>query len=1438
MLKRLFKKKDKIEEIEEMILHLRQVNKLDALGGIGRDWYSANFLMRGNGTASKDYILKNNKKIFGPYNKKKPRGEGLKMGKEYITYSSIPIHGSDYDWARLECNRLEDGYYNEEDIKFITFIQDTYKNSQGLKPVKPTEVRGQSVHRPGLKRLYERAILMQKEYSNNEMWDKQIKIYEEQMQWAQKDNYGRVYNYFVVKMRPKIDNSKILPNILSRNNDYDKDWHVDPLFETDDLYNILDTALKKHIIEIGQKFVKNTNIRIDKEEFKHNIDHIIASNEYNCQTMARTVAISRAKPSTKKNPYRLKKRDYNPNTGISIPEDYFDLKKQKPNDILKEDARKLKIQLAKKNEKNTVNFFENFEKKKYWPETTREDYIDSLNHYKGTAIIFSYHIRDLLIKMKKYVFADNNMYMNETKCDQKTFCKLKEWYEHCIAMLVPEMIEFVQNLKPEHGEYDAKPILFKHSEAHKFKKAGPRIRTPRRRRNQGQNPNVQRNQPPVVQRIIDGVEEIANAQQEPINDVVQRIIDDYSAGNTNQLLRLINIMKIPIWKFNNMYPRRTQDINAVKERIKWDFQRWHRRNNRAAWDKIKVLCYLWDNGQRLDNGQRIDNLDVQDPRKTPQGLWFMRCLGYAMQNDSFQPGAWPSNEVDNDQAPDGASVYDVSDFNEEADEWVESRNRLKNITLIALPSILSILHLAFIWDVSVPVEEYDGELILYPGCEWFKKMILSLLSSNGYVPILSEYVQAWFIPPELKLTRSKGDSILSMSGYTNDGYINDKNQVVNTLDIQMKELSELWVRSEPNLDVSLAQLKNMTAKTALHTFSQKNFMSKYRNYMNETVNKYKDTQGVGNDLGMAFFKTTQAAKMLEGQAVLYQTQIDLWEGMLWVCAYVGALFLGYLASGVEVSDNLWRKTFITGINTINYGGIGLFTAGKITFDAFAAPQASNLVKYVATLDRAWYFSSVLIASRVLKALIDDSVEKENEFRVQKYYGVRNEWWDWIYGRSNENDNDNIELDLNIKKSMWDLIRAKTYEFIQISRKFKNIYDNDSVLEKNISLERGRNALIHFDIRYPSFYFKNRELESKSRARNIHYPPGTIFKSKGKDKVEEYIVVDDLQTMYTYPCLKDEDSSNPLDFLKKQFNNFDWDAEPNHWSSYDKFKQLITRYTNQFRLAVLINSKNKKLVLVSVADKNLVKSLTKTSYIASTGVLAMSMMDNTDDLNNTLQSMGLIGLGTLGAFENTQTAVPILGIGMSAYTSCQHTQSSPVKPMPFDMGINFLTLSLGSAWYLYNKKRTVSEERYNRILFSTRMSLLIPLSLSPPEAFENNRMLWGGKLWCPITGRLFYFEQKHDAEMPSGIGKLNNKSEDPIMFFFTDETINREKYKKIEDGFELRETRDGKIELTIYCIVDVNENYERDDVNYDRQVVGRWIYTPSPISKHAWFIKID
>ena len=176
-------------------------------------------------------------------------------------------------------------------------------------------------------------------------------------------------------------------------------------------------------------------------------------------------------------------------------------------------------------------------------------------------------------------------------------------------------------------------------------------------------------------------------------------------------MRLIQIMKMPIFVLNREYPRNRTDINDIPPRIIWDLKSWHIRNNIIAWKQIKVLCNFWDEGQ-------LQNLKSLDPRRTAEGLWFMECLGYAIQNDRFLPGAWPSNEVPAEAPTEGASVYDVYESQIiDKGEWGESQSKLENMILTALPAILAILHHVFIWNVSLPLEQYDGDYILYPGCE-------------------------------------------------------------------------------------------------------------------------------------------------------------------------------------------------------------------------------------------------------------------------------------------------------------------------------------------------------------------------------------------------------------------------------------------------------------------------------------------------------------------------------------------------------------------------------------------------------------------------------------------------------------------------------------------------------------------------------------------------
>ena len=53
--------------------------------------------------------MANGKEVKGPWHNQKPKGKGMKFGemKSSITSSRIPIQDTDYEWVRIESDRLE-----------------------------------------------------------------------------------------------------------------------------------------------------------------------------------------------------------------------------------------------------------------------------------------------------------------------------------------------------------------------------------------------------------------------------------------------------------------------------------------------------------------------------------------------------------------------------------------------------------------------------------------------------------------------------------------------------------------------------------------------------------------------------------------------------------------------------------------------------------------------------------------------------------------------------------------------------------------------------------------------------------------------------------------------------------------------------------------------------------------------------------------------------------------------------------------------------------------------------------------------------------------------------------------------------------------------------------------------------------------------------------
>ena len=113
----------------------------------GRDWYSPANLYRGSGVPREDFYIENGEEVFGPWHDKQPKGKGMKFGemKSSITCTRIPIEDTDYDWVRIESDRLSSGYVNQWEVD----------NVEAFADATPYSLTRQ---KPGLKLKYERLL--------------------------------------------------------------------------------------------------------------------------------------------------------------------------------------------------------------------------------------------------------------------------------------------------------------------------------------------------------------------------------------------------------------------------------------------------------------------------------------------------------------------------------------------------------------------------------------------------------------------------------------------------------------------------------------------------------------------------------------------------------------------------------------------------------------------------------------------------------------------------------------------------------------------------------------------------------------------------------------------------------------------------------------------------------------------------------------------------------------------------------------------------------------------------------------------------------------------------------------------------------------------------------------------------------------------------------
>lgn len=1439
MLGRLFKEKNKNEKIEDMVRLLKASGKMTkgkgGVGGFGRDWYSHAYLFRGDGKkAMKEisYIKVNgkDKQIKGPWHNKRPAGPGYKFSNTSaaITYSAIPIYNTSYKWARIENNRLSNGYYSEGDLSFI-------KQMEGVGSF--GKVGDQSPHRPGLYELYNRALKILSKSTltdeEKELWQRRKNRYKDLMKLAQKDEFKRVYNYFVIKFDPKAF-AVTLPKYMSRTEDFANDGvSFDPLYETDQIFTLLDGSLKKHIYELTMKSFKNLRMTVpDTGELSvdtADIYHLLASNDHELSNIARTVAITRAKPIDPilMQAYRLPKESYSKQAGIDIPDDYFKLDSSynqylisRPAELtdsnLEKDRTQAKVAFALKRLKdkdNVDNYIstrdENVSndiamkiRKRYWPETTFEEYVASLNRFKSSAIIIGFHVRNLLVEMKPEVFKDGKyMGMN---IDKNVYDRLEIWYEHCVKMLLPEIIETTDNIAPQY-EGISPPIKFHPSEAHKFKKAGARARNydigadgAVRRRRRAATPGRGNNRAPAVQAAVAAVEpEIIQQPQSPLDQVIA----SHNAGQTYEWDAMIQRMTIPIDMLNaidNPSPREIYDIQRFP----------HLQGHMGNWAMIKEACVAWDNGQVL-------------PGPDPRTDEFRNRVGWD----------WPNNEINYEPPDEGESIYSVfNTTNEIETEFSNTQAKIYQLGLNVIPGILAILYKTFVWTVANPVKTLatkgrDIQTVI-PGCEWFKRITFSLVSKNEYVPVISPLAQSWLVPVEFSTADSSSwlkGNLYDAVGFSSDGYIKNGELISNGLQRRIQEQAVIWAEEQSyatqgKLETFSKSFQSDSLTEAINGFTKEGYLGDLISFLGEQVNSYKQTTRATTSTKIENFHNAISSRLQQGEAICYEAEIQMYTDMNWLIAAWGLMSIASL-----FVDR--KQTTFRGVDAIDLIKVGLPTigaVGNVLYQSWGAPASDHYPLYASNLEKALMLTAFVSVGQTVAAIVDDSVEEENEFNVQRYISDRNNWFDgWVWKKVK-----------SVLKNPLRPFHTKTDEFIQTSRRFAGDPTSREMFTKNVPFRVGfndtRRALIWFDVQNPGMRPNPQGLESKSRARNIHYPPGMVFRY-GRDL---HVIVDDLETMYKY----DNAATDPKSVLMEDFGPyFENDEAPDSWADWAKVKLMqvgnVTRsildVKKQFRIAY--NVDKKEPVLLSVAGKNFAQSIRDTIVTSCAMTLTLMATSATDAMSS---ANAYRGIAVWASMENTMNVVPY-ATGMAVQGAMAPSDDlTQAIPLQFFAALSGAAVSQAVRRWILPRPVPVSKPEIYSLMAGKRgvreaFGLLIPLDLKK-TILQNGRVVYGGKLWCPMTGRLFYFDNNTDRMDEAKLGRWAYHNKGAVKLFYDNQRGDNAEHmgNQIEDGFELTINGDtGGLMMTFKVVAGAGGG-----------VMARYNHVNSPLATHLWFVK--
>lgn len=1394
MYPKLFKRKSKLEECREMISILKAHDNLPSI--LGKEWYNPEALYRRDGKQHKDIIvgkgkrdifnnvIKNN--IEGPSHNVKPKGKGFKVNEvaASITYSAIPIDGTNFCWCRMMRDQLESGYnsrrWAENQIKFgsdktmeeLTLIPD--ENRKGLLQkynleqdpeekkyiqnlIKMAEKNGQwkKVMEPG------EIVSVNDDKTYTVQFEKEKKILNKTQMIVDKklndlkvgDNikgtykyhkYGRIYWYFIGEFDE--NGLKKLPSkYYTSESDCCLSLNSQTLYDINTAHRVLDERLRTMILNNMdmRKYLNDAKTpKLNSPDvFRKKCHQYKKIVHEQCNKIMRTTVFCKAK--TVENGRRLPKKDYDSSTIWSISNEYFEKGTNgKPKYASLEDAKE-SIQ-KRLTDGGSIKLLENGKQQmQRWPTVDMNSVKKNTNEFKSCVLVLATHMVKIMKICKPHVFNDDTKtYMGTIECDTETYKTLKDLYEYQVDHLMSDVMDWC-----EYNSYSCSSST-RASLNTKFEPSGPRMGgnndddtdsdyVPEEEEDTDDE-ELQLDQMRQLRQQIDN--DLVNAVPEhgdPVIEIAQGMLNRMNDNENGQDYQFTNGLNIVL---NNVQ----MTIDGIML-----IEQFHT-SQIVADERVRGAMWLIATGQ----------VDVENP------MW--RFIEYPDLYEQID-FRWPFHDIPEEEMEvQVMEQIPVAYGQPQALEMVDDRIQHTWLTPVyhaLMGAAMTQWYRQYYFVVTNPISKANDMYTLLPGTNWQLRLIVNLASTSSPLPkLITNTFTSWLVDKNLSnkpLSYLSEETFFGSVGMTEDGLMKNDG-LTNVIqekisaeltrmqnsaflmgrqsDFEMHEVQRQLKSYSGNFDSrNEAQIQNFLNSELMNTFFQN--LDNQRELFAASLTS--STTGLRNSVSISDeFKTSVTFNVQHAVLHITKAELQMWLDLQWLMyGMIGSAGLYYIAN--ELSPNQVKKI----PNALYLSRIlppAAYSIYHIGTNVISGLKAQYIPEMIFKLKASVITGSMVTYSHVLSQLWDDKVEDIDS--VQRYLTNIDSWKDWL--------------------------RSKI--------RFISLKYQDNFVQRRLGINAGE--YIWFDTDNPqNNYNPNLRGLSKTQARYLHYPPGTCFQYGKKTLV----VVDDLGDMYSSKACTEAligqgyELQIPIDENDSAWGNIGQKVnELRIWLS------KLPYFGSKLRVAY--DFQHGDVHIVSVAAKNMSQSLKKT--ITLIHVLSLCDMNN---VNTILLA---------AAAEEQQMMMPALvamgfGVGSEMYYNEEELE---IRKLFYNGG------KILGAMGLYLLKKAWNSIPYTipkAVVFEdVSKDILIPIDLNyqGPAGENGNAKRWTGIFWSPVKG---------------------------IKHIFDGENPNRTLLNFVDT-----------IEEFVYTIMDADGNLRLQFNFVTNQNTIEYIFKPSNLLYHVWFVR--